>query len=95
MHSVAKPAQHRACYPKPVDGIVTRHNPFSNLRKRMAPGRRARNAGASRRMLADMTLHELRQARERSQEDLARELKINQPAAAKLGDTSESGRGGS
>jgi transcriptional regulator with XRE-family HTH domain len=32
----------------------------------------------------DMALHELRQARERSQEDLARELKVGQPAVAKL-----------
>lgn len=60
------------------------HHPFSNLRKRMAPARRARNARATRRMLADMTLHELRQARDRSQEDLARELKVGQPAVAKL-----------
>jgi transcriptional regulator with XRE-family HTH domain len=60
------------------------HHPFNNLRKRMAPARRARNARATRRMLADMTLHELRQARERSQEDLARELKVGQPAVAKL-----------
>ena len=32
----------------------------------------------------DMPLHELRQARERSQEELARELKVGQPAVAKL-----------
>jgi len=31
-----------------------------------------------------MPLHELRQARERSQEDLARELNVGQPAVAKL-----------
>jgi hypothetical protein len=42
------------------------HHPFSELRKRVAPARRARNARATRRMLADMTLDELRQARERS-----------------------------
>jgi hypothetical protein len=48
------------------------HHAFSELRKRMGPGRRARNARATRHMLGDMTLHELRQARERSQEDLAR-----------------------
>jgi transcriptional regulator with XRE-family HTH domain len=60
------------------------HHPFSNLRKRMAPSRCTRNARATRRMLADMTLHELRQARERSQQELARELKVGQPAVAKL-----------
>jgi transcriptional regulator with XRE-family HTH domain len=31
-----------------------------------------------------MALHELRQARQRSQEELARELKVGQPAVAKL-----------
>src|ERR1700746_3432186 len=60
------------------------HRPFNNLRKRMAPARRTRNARATRRMRADMTLHELRQAREQSQEDLARELGVGQPAVAKL-----------
>jgi len=63
---------------------VTGHRPFSELRKRMTPERRARNAEASKRMLASMALHELRQARERSQEELARELKVGQPAVAKL-----------
>jgi transcriptional regulator with XRE-family HTH domain len=50
----------------------------------MAPERRARNAEATKRMLASMALHELRQARERSQQELARELKVGQPAVAKL-----------
>jgi transcriptional regulator with XRE-family HTH domain len=63
---------------------VTGHRPFSELRKRMAQERRARNAEATKRMLASMALHELRQARERSQEQLARELKVGQPAVAKL-----------
>jgi transcriptional regulator with XRE-family HTH domain len=63
---------------------MTGHHPFGNLRKRMARARGVRNARAARPMLADMTLHELRQARERSQEDLARELKVGQPAVAKL-----------
>jgi DNA-binding transcriptional regulator YiaG len=60
------------------------HRPFSALRKRMTPARRARNAEATRRMLADMGLHELRQARERSQQELARVLNVGQPAVAKL-----------
>jgi len=63
---------------------VTGHRPFSELRKRMAPERRARNAEATKRVLASMALHELRRARERSQEELARELKVGQPAVAKL-----------
>ena len=49
---------------------------LSHLRKRMAPERRARNAEATKHMLASRALHELRQAREVSQEKLARELKV-------------------
>jgi transcriptional regulator with XRE-family HTH domain len=63
---------------------MTGHRSFAELRKRMAPGRRARNVEATQRMLASMALYELRQARERSQEELARELKVGQPAVAKL-----------
>src|ERR1700704_1761623 len=63
---------------------MTGHRPFAELRKRMAPERRVRNAEATQRMLASMALHELRQARERSQEELARALKVGQPAVAKL-----------
>src|SRR6202163_3325209 len=63
---------------------MTGHRPFAEVRKRMAPGRRARNVEATQRMLASMALYELRQARERSQEELARELKVGQPAVAKL-----------
>jgi hypothetical protein len=50
----------------------------------MTPTRRAGNAEATRRMLAGMALHELRHARERSQQELARALKVGQPAVAKL-----------
>jgi transcriptional regulator with XRE-family HTH domain len=60
------------------------HRPFDALRQRMSPERRARNAAATREMLGAMALHELRQARERSQEELARALKVGQPAVAKL-----------
>ncbi len=63
---------------------MTGHRPFSELRKAMSPERRARNAEATKHMLAEMALHELRQARERSQEELARALKVGQPAVAKL-----------
>ena len=63
---------------------MTGRRPFGELRKRMAPARRARNVKATKRMLAEMTLHELRQAREHSQVGLARTLKVGQPAVAKL-----------
>jgi DNA-binding transcriptional regulator YiaG len=59
-------------------------SPYVPLRKRMTPTRRAGNAEATRRMLAGMALHELRHARERSQQELARALKVGQPAVAKL-----------
>jgi transcriptional regulator with XRE-family HTH domain len=60
------------------------HRPFQQLRERMSAERRARNAAATKEMLAEMALHELRQARELSQEKLARALKVGQPAVAKL-----------
>lgn len=63
---------------------MTGHRSFDQLRKRTSPERRARNAAATKEMLAAMALHELRQARERSQEELARALKVGQPAVAKL-----------
>ena len=63
---------------------MTGHRPFDELRKRMTPARRARNIKATKRMLADMSLHELRQARDHSQAGLARTLKVGQPAVAKL-----------
>jgi transcriptional regulator with XRE-family HTH domain len=63
---------------------MTGHRPFSQLRKRMAQERRARNAAATREMLGEMALHELRQAGERSQEEFARALRVGQSAVAKL-----------
>ena len=63
---------------------MTGHRPFGVLRDRMSPGRRARNAEASKEVLQEMALHELRQAREKSQQELARDLHVGQPAVAKL-----------
>ncbi len=68
---------------------MTGHRPIASLRDRMSPERRARNAEAAKSTLrnierAECALHELRQARQRSQEDLARALKVQQPAIAKL-----------
>ncbi|GJE02992.1 hypothetical protein GMJLKIPL_4943 [Methylobacterium isbiliense] len=60
------------------------HRSFDTLRAKISPERRARNRDATERMLREMTLHELRQAREQSQQDLARELKVGQPAVAKM-----------
>jgi ribosome-binding protein aMBF1 (putative translation factor) len=68
---------------------MTGHRPIAALRDQMSPERRARNAEAATGMLRDIehvecALHELRQARRRSQEDLARVLKVQQPAIARL-----------
>jgi transcriptional regulator with XRE-family HTH domain len=60
------------------------HRPFNELRKSLSPERRAKNVEATHTMLTEMALHELRHAREMSQEELARELHVGQPAVAKL-----------
>lgn len=63
---------------------MTGHRPFDTLRNRMSPERRRRNEAATKAMLEEMALRELRQAREMTQQDVARALNVNQPAVAKL-----------
>ncbi|MHB8268972.1 XRE family transcriptional regulator [Bradyrhizobium sp.] len=63
---------------------MTGHRSFKELTKSFSPERKARVAARVTQLKADMPLHELRRARERSQEDLARELNVGQPAVAKL-----------
>jgi transcriptional regulator with XRE-family HTH domain len=63
---------------------MTGHRPFKELTKGFSEARKARVASRVSELKSEMALHELRQARERSQEDLARELKVGQPAVAKL-----------
>ena len=63
---------------------MTGHRPFSELTKQFTPERKARTAAKARALKARMPLAELRQARERSQKELARALKVGQPAVAKL-----------
>ena len=63
---------------------MTGHRSFGELTKNFSPTRKARVAAKVRVLKADMPLAELRQARDRSQEELARELKVGQPAVAKL-----------
>lgn len=58
--------------------------PFKELTKNFSQERRRRIAERIVALKAEMPLAELRQARERSQEELARALKVNQPAVAKL-----------
>ena len=63
---------------------MTGHRPFKELTKGFSEVRKARVAASLSKLKIEMALHELRQARERSQEDLARELGVGQPAVAKL-----------
>jgi transcriptional regulator with XRE-family HTH domain len=60
------------------------HQSFSHLTKKFSPARKSRVAAKAHALKAEMPLAELRQARERSQEQLARTLKVGQPAVAKL-----------
>ena len=57
---------------------------FAELRARMAPASRSRSEARARKMLAEMPLNELRQARGLSQKVLADVLQVQQPSIAKL-----------
>jgi len=57
---------------------------FASLRANMTPQSQARAEAKAIAMLAEMPLHELRQARGLSQKMLAEVLHIQQPAVAKL-----------
>lgn len=60
------------------------HRKFNELRARMAPERRARNAAATAALLAEMPLSELRRARQMTQETLAELLDTSQPEISKI-----------
>jgi DNA-binding XRE family transcriptional regulator len=59
-------------------------NKFSELRSRMSPESQARAEAKANQMLAEMPLHELRQARGLSQKMLADVLHVQQPSIAKM-----------
>ena len=59
-------------------------HPFSELTKDFTPERRRRIDEMKRELLVEMPLHELRRARELTQRDMAKLLKVNQPAVSKL-----------
>ncbi len=63
---------------------MTGRRPFKELTQDFSPERKARVAARVLELKEAMTLHELRQARARSQEDLAHELNVGQPAVVKL-----------
>lgn len=57
---------------------------FRDLRAKMSPEAQARAHAKARVMLSELPLAELRQARQFSQEQLAAELEVRQPAVAKM-----------
>ena len=59
-------------------------HPFSELTRDFALERRRRIDDLKRDLLAEMPLHELRRARDLTQRDMAKVLKVNQPAISKL-----------
>jgi predicted XRE-type DNA-binding protein len=63
---------------------MTGHRPFSDLTKSFTPARRARVAAKAAALREEMTLEELRKARDLSQGQIADALDVGQPAVAKL-----------
>ncbi|MXZ40628.1 MAG: transcriptional regulator [Caldilineaceae bacterium SB0666_bin_21] len=59
-------------------------HPFNELTKDFSPERRRHIDDMKRELLAEMPLHELRRARALTQRDMAKKLKVNQPAVSKL-----------
>lgn len=58
--------------------------PLARLRARMDPARSARPAEAARALLAELPLHQLRQVRDLTQQQLAQDLDITQPEVSRL-----------
>lgn len=63
---------------------MTGHRPFSDLTKGFTAERRVRAAAKAAALREEMTLEELRKARDLSQGEVAATLEVGQPAVAKL-----------
>lgn len=63
---------------------INGHRNFSELRAKMSSERRARNAEATKAMLAELPLQELRHARELTQATLAETMECGQDEISKL-----------
>ena len=59
-------------------------HPFNELTGDSTPARRRHVDAIKRELLAEMPLHELRRARALTQRDMAKSLKVNQPAVSKM-----------
>ena len=57
---------------------------FRELEAKMSPEARARSDAKAKKMIEEMALDELRAARELTQEQLARILRVNQAAVSKM-----------
>jgi len=57
---------------------------FSELREKMSPERQARNAAATRKMLTEIGLEELRKIKEITQVQLADALEMDQSAVSRI-----------
>jgi len=60
------------------------HRKWSEVREKMSPARRARNAASTKAMLAELPLQELRRARALTQATLAETLNCGQDEVSKL-----------
>ena len=63
--------------------------PFSELRKKMTSDQRQRSATKAEVLKNEMALQELRQALDLTQDELARELHVNQAAVSKFENQSD------
>lgn len=63
---------------------MTGRKPFQALRDRMTPKQRANSQAKADALRRDMTLGELRQARQLTQESLGETLQVGQAAVAKM-----------
>ena len=57
---------------------------YKGLQAKMSPEARGRAKAKTEQMIRDMALDELRRALDLTQEELARRLKVKQPAVAKI-----------
>ena len=57
---------------------------FKELQAKMSPNSRKRSEAKAERMIREMALDELREARQLTQQQLADQLKVRQPAIAKM-----------
>ena len=65
---------------------MTGHRPFTELTRGFTPARRARVAAKAAALREEMTLEELRKARDLSQEEIAEALAVGQARGCKAGE---------